>query len=235
MGALLTPRRRRGAEFLDAPDVDARTVTRSLADVARSNVLFGGTSAVLAELSRTLSALPLEHLTLLDVGTGLGDIPARARADCARHGITLTTFGVDGNEVLARTAHCPGMPTVRAHALALPFRDASVDIALCSQVLHHFEGDGAVALLRELDRVARRRVIVSDLRRSWIAAAGLWLASFPLRFHPVSRHDGVVSVLRGFTAAELRELVRRAVGAEADVRDRPAFRATASWSPSRVA
>ncbi|HJU64184.1 MAG TPA: methyltransferase domain-containing protein [Gemmatimonadaceae bacterium] len=234
MNARLTPRRRRGAEYLDAPDIDARTVTRSLADVARSNALFGGTSAVLAELSRIVAELPGKCATLLDVGTGLGDIPARARDAWASRGSTLTIFGVDGNEALARSALSLGMPTVRAHALQLPFRDASVDIAMCSQVLHHFEGDGAIALLRELDRVAKRRVIVSDLRRSWIAAAGLWLASFPLGFHPVSRHDGVVSVLRGFTSTELRDLVRQAVGAEAEVHDRPAFRATASWAPTRM-
>ena len=102
----------------------------------------------------------------------------------------------------------------------------------CSQLLHHFEGDDARALLRELQRVARRRVIVSDLRRSWAAAAGIWLASYPLGFHPYSRHDGVVSVLRGFRRRELLALVREAVAREADVRDRFGFRTTAAWSPS---
>ena len=87
-------------------------------------------------------------------------------------------------------------------------------------------------MLRELDRVARHRVIVSDLRRSWLAAAGIWLASFPLRFHPVSRHDGVVSVLRGFTRDELEQMVEGAVNRRAHVRYRPAFRATAAWTPT---
>jgi hypothetical protein len=83
-----------------------------------------------------------------------------------------------------------------------------------------------------MDRVARCRVIVSDLRRSWIAAAGLWLVSFPLRFHAVSRHDGVVSVLRGFTAEELTDTVRQAVPRTPTVRERAGFRVTASWSPA---
>jgi hypothetical protein len=75
------------------------------------------------------------------------------------------------------------------------------------------------------------RVVVSDLRRSWPAAGGLWVASFPLGFHPISRHDGVVSVLRGFTPAELARLVRDAVGASARVNRRFAFRVTTSWTP----
>ena len=102
---------------------------------------------------------------------------------------------------------------------------------LCSQTLHHFESRDAIAVIRELDRVARERVIVSDIRRSWVAAAGIWLASFPLRFHPVSRHDGVVSVLRGFTPAELRQLVQKATNQIPVARNRLGFRTTASWVP----
>jgi hypothetical protein len=102
---------------------------------------------------------------------------------------------------------------------------------LCSQLLHHFEQADAVRLLQELDRVARARVVVSDLRRSAVAAAGLWLASFPLRFHRVSRHDGVVSVMRGFTPGELAELVHEAVGTHPVVKRRLGWRVTASWTP----
>ena len=82
-----------------------------------------------------------------------------------------------------------------------------------------------------MHRVARRRVIISDLRRSWLAVAGLWSSSFPFRFHPVSCHDGVVSILRGFTLAELRALVYETVGVRPAVRRRWAFRLTASWDP----
>jgi hypothetical protein len=78
-------------------------------------------------------------------------------------------------------------------------------------------------------------VIVSDIRRSWLAAAGIWLASYPLHFHPVSRHDGVVSVLRGFTPGELRQLVRTATEQTPVARRRLGFRTTASWKPQTLA
>jgi hypothetical protein len=109
---------------------------------------------------------------------------------------------------------------------------------MCSQLLHHFENAEADRLLREMNRVARRAVIVSDLRRSWIAAAGFWLVSFPLRFHRVTRHDGVLSVLRGFTAQELQRLVTTATGVTPVVAHRLGWRLTASWTiddPSPVA
>jgi ubiquinone/menaquinone biosynthesis C-methylase UbiE len=233
---LLTPRRRRGQEYLDDPGVDGSVTIRSLADVARANKLFGGASAALAELRIALQELGApamgRKVVLLDVGTGAGDIPARARAMAAESGIPLLTVGVDASEPLARAAAREAFPTVCADALTLPFADKSVDVAMCSQLLHHFESARALSLLRELDRVARHRVIVSDLRRSWLAAAGIWLVSFPLRFHPVSRHDGVVSVLRGFTRDELERMVVSAVSQRARVRYRSVFRATATWTPT---
>lgn len=230
MRSILTPPKRRGIEILDDPDVDPDVVTRSLADVVRSNSLFGGLSSAIDELKDAFKDVP-RKATLLDVGTGLGDIPCRAREVARQNGIDLTTVGLDSALELARASRSVLTLAVCGDALRLPFADHSVDIVMCSQVLHHFAGADALKLLREMNRVARVRVIVSDLRRSWIAAAGLWLASFPLRFHAVSRHDGVVSVMRGFTPEELVDTVREAVARKPVVHRRRGFRVTTSWAP----
>lgn len=231
MAPLLIPRRRRDVEVLDDPEVAASVRAQSLRDVGRANRLFGGTRAVLAELELAFGGSRLTEATLLDVGTGLGDIPRRAVAMARERGIALRAMGVDLAESLACSASGPDLAVVCADARALPFADRSVDFVTCSQLLHHFDDDDARWLLRELHRVARRWVIVSELRRSWAAAAGIWLASYPLGFHPVSRHDGVVSVFRGFRRAELHALVNDAVARDAEVRDRLGFRTTAAWAP----
>ena len=230
MAASLTRPRRRGVEILDSPGVDPQLLTRSLADVARANALFGGVSSAMEEIKDALGELP-SRATLLDVGTGLGDIPGRARSFAAERGIDLTTVGLDSALELARASRQAVSTAVCGDALHLPFADRSVDIVMCSQVLHHFAGSDASRLLREMDRVARVRVVVSDLRRSWIAAAGLWLVSFPLGFHAISRHDGVVSVLRGFTRDELSDTVNEAIARKHVVHRRRGFRITASWTP----
>ena len=229
---MLVPRRRRGFEHLDDPRTDAALRERSLRDVRRANTLLGGAWAVLAELRRVLDP---SHpaVTLLDVGTGLADIPARARRMAARHGVELTTFGVDEAETLARVSGGLLDGSTCADARRLPFGDASIDVVICSQVLHHFEDADIPAVLAELSRVARRAVIVSDLRRSWIAAAGFWLVSWPLAFHPVSRHDGLTSVLRGFTPGELTRHVSAGTGRSPSVRRHLGFRLTATWNPRR--
>ncbi|HMG00684.1 MAG TPA: hypothetical protein VK560_05525, partial [Gemmatimonadaceae bacterium] len=105
MRHFLTPPRIRGFEFLDSPDIDPEIVTRSLADVARANALFGGTGAALDELKDALTQLPRDA-TLLDVGTGLGDIPCRAREEARRYGVELTTIGLDAAAELASASKC---------------------------------------------------------------------------------------------------------------------------------
>jgi SAM-dependent methyltransferase len=229
---VLTPTRRRGVELLDDPRLDPIDRHQAQDDIRRSNIWLGGLRAALAELRAVIA--PQENMVLLDVGTGLADILAGASRDVQRAGGSITTIGVDGAISLLSAARGATTGMVCADALALPFRDRSVDVALCSQLLHHFADADIELLLRELHRVSRHAVVVCDLRRSWLAAVGFWLISFPLRFHPITRHDGVVSVLRGFTADELRGYVAKATGATPRVSRRLGFRLTARWTPVRA-
>ena len=222
------PTRRRGSEILDDPATDPAVRERSLHDVRRSNLLLGGLRAVLAEVTRLLPAVA-PRASLLDVGTGLADIPSAARERARKNGVTLDVFGVDEAQSLARLAARKLDGSACADVRDLPFPDASVDVVTCSQLLHHFEDREIPRVLRELDRVARQYVIVSDLQRSWLAACGFWLVSWPLRFSAVTRHDGTLSVLRGFTAAELSRHVQLATGQRATVRRHLGWRLTASW------
>jgi SAM-dependent methyltransferase len=224
-----TPARRRGFEYLDDSAVPADVRARSMRDVARSNTLFGGAHALLAELPGVLPP-PGGAATLLDVGTGLGDLPRRARRLAERRGVRLETIGCDASASLLAAAATAITHRAAGDALALPFASGSVDIVTCSQLLHHFAFPDARRVLAELHRVARRGVIVSDLRRSWIAVSGFWLASWALRFHPITRHDGVTSVLRGFTAAELSTLARDATGVAPRVVRHAGWRLTARWT-----
>jgi len=228
---LLTPARRRGIEILDDPAVDPDLMKRSMRDVVRANSLFGGKRAAIAELEPALSTIG-SNASILDVGTGHGDIPAAAKRLAASRGMELRTIGIDMSLPLVTANSFGNDHTLLGDALHLPFRDHSIDIVMASQVLHHFPHESAVKMVRELNRVALRCVVISDLRRSLVAAAGLWLGSFPLGFHPVSRHDGVVSVMRGFTPSELAEIVQAATGQSPPVRKRLCFRLTTSWTPS---
>jgi SAM-dependent methyltransferase len=219
-------------ELFDDPAADGRTVVASLRDIARINRAFGGSAAAVSRLDAFFAREPAGAArTLLDVGVGAGDIPRAAATRARRRGLAVRLVGAERHPAAAREARrAGGLAALLADGAALPFATRSVDYVLCAKLLHHFTSEPARALLRELDRVARRAVVVADIRRSPVAAAGIWLASFPMGFHPVTRRDAVISVLRGFTADELADLCTQA-GVPATVRRHPGWTLTAAWTP----
>jgi ubiquinone/menaquinone biosynthesis C-methylase UbiE len=231
-----------GTELLDDPRADPILVGRELRDIARLNTLFGGTRAVVRALEpffecgkRDTGTGRRETWTLLDVGTGMGDIPRAAAAAARRHGVTLPLVGIELNRTAARLASMGDEGAPLAMALAdggtLPLGPRSVDVVVASQVLHHLPRPVAVRWIATFDRVARRAVVLADLRRSRVAMAGVWAASVGLAMSGVTRHDAVVSVKRGYTKAEFDEMLRQA-GVRTVARYRRGARIVAAWSPS---
>lgn len=221
----------RSTERLDDPATDDRTVVSSLRDIARINRAFGGTAAALARLDEFFALVPRGRaVSLLDVGTGTGDLPRAAAARAAARRLELRLVGIERHRAAAVEARNGGLAAVVAEGRRLPLRERSVDLVLCAKLLHHLPGEAGRTLLREMDRVARIGVVVADIRRSAVAAAGLWLVSFPMGLHPATRHDGVISVFRGFSPEELRRACAGA-GIVASVRRHPGWCLTAAWRP----
>ena len=226
-----------GTELLDDPRSDPALVGRELRDIARLNALFGGTRAVVRELKsflerrRAMGNRKRETWTLLDVGTGSGDIALAARAAARQLDIDLKAIGLELNPTAARIASAAGVPTIVADGSALPLGPRSVDVVVASQVLHHLPRPVAVRWIATLDRIARRAVVLADLRRSRVAMAGVWAASVGLAMSGVTRHDAVVSLKRGYTKTEFDEMLRQA-GVRTVARYRRGARIVAAWSPS---
>lgn len=227
-----------GTELLDNPGADPRAVDRELRDIARLNALFGGTRAVVRELTPFFvrgTAPQGAHWTLLDVGTGFGDIPRAAARAARRHGITLRLVGIERNRTAARLARVAErdvpLASILADGGALPLASRSVDVVVASQVLHHMPRATAVRWVGEFDRVARRAVVLADLRRSRVAMAGVWAACLGLAMGGVTRHDAVLSVRRGYSRLEFDALLAEA-GVPARARRRAGFRIVAAWEPA---
>jgi 2-polyprenyl-3-methyl-5-hydroxy-6-metoxy-1,4-benzoquinol methylase len=218
-----------GSELLDDPGADPVIVAESLRNIARANRWFGGAAAVRYGLSRTLGDVPPgQRVALLDVGTGLGDLPRTAMQWGARRGIEIVPAGLELNRAAAALADRNGVPTIVACAGTPPIRDKSVDVVLVSQVAHHLSPDSIVHLFRTCDRMARRAVIIADLRRHSLAAPSFWFGARLLGFDAVTLTDGVTSIRRGFSRRELLDLLERA-GVRGRVNQRRGFRLVATW------
>jgi ubiquinone/menaquinone biosynthesis C-methylase UbiE len=99
---------------------------------------------------------------------------------------------------------------VQASGLGLPFPDRSVDYVISSLMLHHFDDQGAVDILREMGRVARRGIFVIDLHRNPVAYFFYTTVGNLFLHNRLIREDGALSILKSFKPAELEKLGQQA-------------------------
>jgi SAM-dependent methyltransferase len=202
-------------ELLDGP-LPASDLAASLEDIERLNVRFGGHWLTVREVADEAARGPRDRrLLVIDVGGGRGDLALHLVAWARAAGRILRVLVIDRDPATAALArrHCLGTPeimVIQADATALPVREGGCDVALSVLTLHHLEPDAAATMLIEMRAAARGPVIVNDLMRSRVSWVLVWLATRLFARHPVSRHDGPLSVRRAYAVDELSVLAGKA-------------------------
>jgi SAM-dependent methyltransferase len=171
---------------------------RSLADLRFVNRWLGNRGRFVRAVLPYLKASPRPRL--LDVGCGSGDVTAVLRR--ALEG-RLAAAAVD-----IKLLHLQAAPRellrVVADARRLPFAPNTFDVVTASLFLHHFDQAALPDLLRALYALARRALVVNDLRRARVPYV-FGKAVFPLLFKSrVSVEDGLISIRSSFREPDLR-------------------------------
>ena len=98
--------------------------------------------------------------SVLDVGCGAGDSMAFVRTLVAP---TALTVGVDIFTPYLRLAEQAGNHDllVKSDVRRLPFADKSFDVVICLEVVEHLDKEEAKALISDMERIARDKVVMS--------------------------------------------------------------------------
>lgn len=202
-------------EFIDTGDYTAEEYEGCIGELQLVNRLMGDAHTLKATLLKEIDARSLKSFSVLDVGAGSGELLRVAAAWSRKTGRRLRAVGLELNERSAESINEESnrfdeISSVRGDALELPFSDSQFDYVICSLFTHHFVNEQVVQILREMSRVARRRIFVIDLQRHPIAYF-LYTTIGKLVLHNrLLRHDGALSILRSFKADELLALAQRA-------------------------
>jgi len=149
------------------------------------------------------------RLTILDIGAGSGDINRLLLAWAARWGVAMQITLVDIHPETCAVAAAyyrdePRVQVVCSDLLQLGMQAA--DIVTAALFTHHFASDRLPDVFAALTRAARIGVVVNDLHRHTLAWAGIWIATHLFSKNRMIRHDGPLSVRRGFRSTDLDQL-----------------------------
>ena len=222
-------------EHLDKGDYSPEEYDGCLVELRRINRFLGDTSALRRSVFPDIERAGLKDFSVLDVGAGSGEllrvIARGARSQGKRaHLVGLELNSRSAKAILEKSNEYDEIKSVRGDALRLPFTDDAFDYAICSLFAHHFCDEDVIAVLRELSRVARRRIIVIDLHRHPLAYFLYTSVGKLFLYNRLIREDGALSILRSFQPGELHRLAKRAQLIDIEVCRRFPFRLVLSGS-----
>ncbi|MDE2240248.1 MAG: methyltransferase domain-containing protein [Rhodospirillales bacterium] len=199
---------------MDAPDLNEAVYQRCLADLAALNQLTLTHRATLRWLYRATRDLPRgSRISVLDVAYGQGDLLRRIAKWAEKRGLTAELSGIDLNprSAIAARAVTPSASIAYHTGDVFGFYPLpKPDYIVTSQFTHHLDDAKIIQLLGWLEANARRGWHIVDLHRHGFAYQSFpWLARL-MRWDPIVRHDGQISIARGFTQPEWAHLLRQA-------------------------
>ena len=186
-----------------------------LVELRRVNEWLGDAKVLRESLFTGIERAGLRRFSVLDVGAGSGEllrVTARWARETKRN---ASLWGLELNErsvaaILEESRDFPEIAAVQGDGLALPFPTGSFDYVIQSLTLHHFDDAGAVSVIREMARVARRGIFVIDLHRNPVAYFFYTTVGRLFLHNRLLREDGALSILRSFTPAEMVVLGQQA-------------------------
>jgi len=216
-------------EIMDDLSMEGETLRKTLDQIAGINRLLGGNKTTISGLISLLNTVPDEGiLTIADLGCGNGEM-LRMVADHGRKtNRNFRLIGIDANDYTisyARrlSAAYPEISYVKMDVLDEALGKMEFDIVLATLFLHHFTGDEIIRLLKKLINRVSTGIVINDLHRCRRAYYLFRLISIFIP-NPMVRHDGAVSVLRGFKRNEFIKIQEQLAGTSSTLKWVWAFR-----------
>jgi SAM-dependent methyltransferase len=207
-------RRNSLTQLMDSADTDFETFRACLVDLSKVNYLtlaYRPTLRFFEHLARS-GRLPADRsITVVDVGSGFGDMVRKIDRWAVRRGFKVDLIGVDQNPLSARAAEevtALGRPIRFVAANIFAYQPPSqVDIVISSLMTHQMDDTSLIRFLSWMEANAAIGWFVNDLRRSALAYHLFYVTSRVLGFHEFVRNDGPISIACAFDVADWRRLL----------------------------
>lgn len=207
------------AELLDDPSIPFADIRRNMEELDTINTLLGGHAITIAGVKKILQHSHLkrsgasEPLTICEIGCGGGDNLRAIDKWLKRKNITASYTGIDINpHCIAHAKASAGL----AHAqwITSDYKQVRFEnkphIIFSSLFCHHFKEEELAFMFRWMHEHAALGFFINDLHRNPVAYYSIRLLTRLFSRSYLVKNDAPLSVLRGFSAKELRALMQQA-------------------------
>ncbi|QQS35225.1 MAG: methyltransferase domain-containing protein [Ignavibacteriales bacterium] len=192
-------------EIMDDFSIADERIDEALKELKIINELLGGNSVSNQGIKLLINETNHEKLTVLDIGAGNSDILLRLK----NQNTSFEIFSVDINKRCCfntKQSH-PSVRIICSDVFNLPFNRIKFDIVHLSLFLHHFNEEQIKDILIKVIQYSEKGIIINDLRRSVFALAGIKILTSIFSHSRMVKHDGPLSVRRGFVKKELVKIL----------------------------
>ncbi len=201
-------------ELIDSTDVPAVETIQNLKELDTYNRLTGSIWFTIRQLEK-LKLIQGKHYHLVDLGCGGGEFVVSADKWATKNNIEMTISGVDNNPIaigylINRIKHLKQIKAVNSdYKSFLNGEVQRIDIIHCALFTHHLNDDEIIALFRTAKKL-KAILLISDLKRSKLAYYSAIAITRLMNGSSLAKHDGPLSVLRGFKKNEIKTLAQKA-------------------------
>ena len=217
-------------EIMDDLDFQGKEMKNVLGDLKNVNKWLGGNSITLKGIEKLLRGFNKnDTITVLDIGCGDGEMLRKCAEYAKKNNLKFEGFGIDFNEYILEYAEnqSKDFPNIKFQKVDVFLEEELIpncDIAICTLFLHHFNNEKIETLLKVLLRKVNKGIVINDLQRSKSAFELFKLISKLFLKTKTAKHDGLVSIARGFKKNELENISQKIPNQQSEIHWRWAFR-----------
>src|SRR5690606_936980 len=217
-------------EIMDDLDFQGEEMKNLLGDLKYVNKWLGGNKVTLDGIEKLLRGnSKKEPITILDIGCGDGQLLRNYAKYAENNNLKLKCIGVEFNKNILEYAEnqSKDFPNIKFQKVDDFLEEELIpncDIAVCTLFLHYFSDESIAELLKTLLKKSNNGLVINDLQRSRIAFNLFKIVSKLFLKSDTAKHDGLVSIARGFKKDELEHISKKIPNQKSEIHWRWAFR-----------